>query len=88
MRCGLVHVERVPKHDCRDNHVKSHCTFLLRGVRSIIDPTLGMGEHGLGQCVPRLTLVETGLTVPAQLWIFQPIEHEQRTLDPPDFPKR
>lgn len=55
--------------------------LVLQG--SICDPALLMDEYGLGQRMPGLALVESGLTALAQLGAFQPIQREQGALDPP-----
>ena len=60
--------------------------LVLQGA--IGDPALLMDEHRLGQRMAGLTLVETGLAAPAQLRALQPVEGEQRALDPPDFGER
>ena len=78
--CRLVHVERVPEYDGSDDEVESHGVFLVRGIRSIIDAALRMGEYGTSERVTGCILVEAGLTFHAAVTVFDPVEHEQRPL--------
>ena len=86
--CGFVHVQGVPVRDRGDDQVQGHDAFLLSVVRPVSDAALGMGEHRARQCVACLALVETRLAFHAQLPIFDPVQHEQRSLDAPDFAER
>ena len=88
---GFVHVRGVPVHDRGDDKIQGHDALLLSVVPPITDAALGMGEHRARQCVACvacLALVETRLALHAQLQIFDPVQHEQRALDAPDFPER
>ena len=82
---GFVHVRGVPVHDRSDDQVQGHDALLLSVVRPISDAALGMGEHRARQCVACRALVETRLALHAQLRIFDPVQHEQRAPDAPDF---
>ena len=86
--CGFVHVQGVPVHDRGDDQVQGHDALLLSVVRPVSDAALGMGEHRARQCVACLALVQTRLALHAQLRIFDPVQHEQRALDAPDFAER
>ncbi len=47
-----------------------------------------MGEEGPSERVTGFTLVEAGLAFHAEVTVFDPVEHEQRSLDPADLAER
>jgi hypothetical protein len=57
--------------------------LVLQGA--IGDAALLVGEHGLGEDVAGLALVEPGVAAPAQLGALQPVEGEERALEPPEL---
>jgi hypothetical protein len=61
---------------------------LLRFRAAVGDAPLLEGANYLGEEVALFALVQPGLAAPAQLRAFQPIEHEQCALDPPQFLQR
>ena len=54
-------------------------------MASISDAALLEGADDLGKEVALFALVQPGVAAPAQLWAFQPIEHEQCARDPSQF---
>ena len=55
--------------------------------RSAIRPCLKV-QIDLRQGMALLALVQPGMAAPAELRAFQPVEHEQRALDAPQFLER
>ena len=84
----LLDVGRVPVDDGGDDEVQRHDAFLLGLVRPVVDAALGMREHGPGEGMSRLALVEPRLALHAELGAFHPVEHEQRAFDAPDLAER
>ncbi len=81
----FVHVDRVPERDGGDDEVERHGPFLLGGVGAIMNASLRVGKYGPGQRVSRFALVEACMAFHAQVGVFDPVEHEERALDPADF---
>ena len=52
-----------------------------------MDAALRMGEHGIGQGMAGLALVQSALTPSPERRVFQPIDHEQGPFDPANLAK-
>nr|BAM13942.1 hypothetical protein [Pseudomonas sp. K-62] len=83
-----LQVSGVPQDDGRDHQVEARGAVLLVLVGAIADLAEAMKEDGPGQAVARLPLVQLVPGRAAQLGVFDPVEHEQRTLHPPDLAQR
>src|SRR5205085_7688110 len=62
-------------------------TVLLRLDRTIAQPAEAVETDSAGEGVARFALVEFHGRLPPQSWQLEPVEHEQRALDPSDFAK-
>jgi len=87
MLSGGVHVDRVPIDDRCDDQVEAGCPILLRLVAAVDDPALAEGVDCLRQGMALFAVVETGMASPAQIRIFEPVQHEQGPLHLADFLK-
>ena len=85
---GAPEIHGVPKDDRRGDEIEPRGAVTLVFERAIDDPALFMEEHGLGERVARFTLVQAGMTSPAQFGALQPVEHKQCALEPTQFGKR
>ncbi len=77
---GVGHVGRVPPDDGRDHQVEAGNSILLRFMGTIGDAALPEGVERLGQLVPLLALVQTGLAALAKGWVLEPIDRVRSTL--------
>jgi hypothetical protein len=55
--------------------------------RTIAQPAEAVETDSAGEGVARFALVEFHGRLPPQSWQLEPVEHEQRALDPSDFAK-
>src|SRR5438874_13365234 len=62
-------------------------TVLLCLDRTIAQPAEAVETDSAGEGVARFALVEFHGRLPPQSWQLEPVEHEQRALDPSDFAK-
>ena len=84
----LVQITRVPEGDGRDEKVEAGSAVLLVLICAVADFAEPMNKDGARQAVARFTLVQLAARAAAQLWIFDPIEREQGTLQPAELAQR
>ena len=82
---GGVHVDRVPIDDRRDDQVEPGCPILLRLMAAVDDTALAKGVDRLCQGMTLFAVVKARMAPPAQIGIFEPVQHEQGALDLADF---
>ena len=75
-------VDRVPQHDSRRHQVEAAGPVALLLEAPIPDFPKAVEEHRPGQRVARLTFVQAGMHAAAQFNTLQPVQDEQRALDP------
>ncbi len=73
---------RVPQHDSRRHQVEAAGPVALLLEAPIPDFPKAVEEHRPGQRVARLTFVQAGMHAAAQFNTLQPVQDEQRALDP------
>ena len=81
-------VHRVPQHDGRCHQVQAAGTMALLFETAVADFTQAIEEHGAGQRVSSLALVETGVDPSTQFHALEPVKDEERALDATEFPQR
>ena len=81
-------VSRVPEHDGGDHQVEAAGTVALVLEAAVAQFTQPVEEHGAGQRILGLALVQTDLYPAAQLDVLQPVEREQSALDAAEFAQR
>nr|QIZ18812.1 hypothetical protein pRF108-2_97k_tetX_00062 [Escherichia coli] len=79
---GAFQVHRVPQHDSRRHQVEAAGPVALLLEAPIPDFPKAVEEHRPGQRVARLTFVQAGMHAAAQFNTLQPVQDEQRALDP------
>jgi hypothetical protein len=79
---GALQVHRVPQHDGGRHQVETAGPVALLLETPIPDFPKAVEEHRPGQGVACFTLVQTGMHAAAQFDALQPVEDEQRALDP------
>jgi len=82
-----VEIYGVPERDSGGDEGKPARTVLLRLDRTIAQPAEAVETDSAGEGVARFALVEFHGRLPPQSWQLEPVEHEQRALDPSDFAK-
>ena len=75
----------IPEDDGGDDQVETRGSVLLGLMAAVDDSPLPEGVDGLRKGMPLLALVEPGLAAAPERGIFQPIEHEERSLDLSDL---
>ena len=85
---GAFEIPCVPQDDRGDEKVEAGGAVLLVFVGAVADFAEPMNEDGAGQAVARLALVELAAGVAPQLRVFDPIEREQRALQPAQLAQR
>ena len=88
MRDGVGDIGGVPEHDRGDDEVETGGAKLLRLGAAVGDPALLEGADDLREGVTLLAFVKAGVAAPTQFRAFEPVEHEQRALDPPQLLQR
>ena len=83
---GAVEIDGVPMHDRRGDEAEAGRAEALVLEGPVADLTLAMEEDGAAQGIARLAFVQPGMTALAQGGIGEPLESEQRTLDPAERP--
>ena len=84
---GAVEIDGVPVHDrCGDQAEAGGAEGLVL-ERAVTDLALPMEEDGAAQGIARLALVQPGVAALAQGRIRQPLQGEQRALDPAERPQ-
>ena len=86
--CCPVEIDGVPQNDSGGHQIESAGSITLLLESAVADFAKPVEEHGPGQRVPRLTLVQPGMDSTTQLDILQPVQDKQRALDPPQFAQR
>lgn len=84
LRCP-VEINGVPQNDSGSYQIQTAGAIALLLETEVADFTQAVEEHGPGQRVSRLTLVQPGMDMATQLDILQPVQDKQRALDPPQF---
>lgn len=79
-------VGRVPQHDCARDEVERARAMALSLNSLVANPTCTMEEDRPLERVLRLALVQFADRAAAFLGLFNPVEHEQRALNPADLP--
>lgn len=79
---GALQVHRVPQHDGGSHQIEAAGPVALLLEAPIPDFAKAVEEHRPGQGVARLPLVQSCMHAAAQLNALQPVEDEQRALDP------
>ena len=82
---GLRDMGRVPKDDGGDDQIERGGATLLPSSSPIVNMALGVREDSAGEGVSCLAFAKPGLASLSEFGIFEPVEHEQRTLDSADF---
>ena len=82
---GDIHVDGVPIDDRGNDQIEARCAILLRLMASVDDAALAECVDRSRQGMALLAVVEAGMASPAQIGIFEPVQHEQRPLDLADF---
>ena len=85
-RHGALEVSRVPQDNGGDEQVETGRTVLLVFVGAIADFPEPMDEDCAGQTVARFAFVQLLAGFAAQFGFADPVEREQRALQPPQFP--
>lgn len=85
---GALQVHRVPQHDGCRHQVEAAGPVALLLEAPIPDFAEAVEEHRPGQGVTRLALVQPGMHAATQLDALQPVEDEQRALDPAQLAQR
>ena len=80
VRCPFQ-IDRVPQHDGRRHQIETAGPVALLLETAVADFAQAVEEHGTGQRVARLALVQPGMHAAAQLDALQPVQDEQRALD-------
>ena len=75
----------VPERDGGGDEREPTCTILLRLGGTIAKPAEAMEADGAGEGVARFALVELHGRLPPESGQLEPVEDEQRALDPTDF---
>ncbi len=76
-----LQIDRVPKHDRRGQQIEAAGAIALLLKAAIPNFSEPVKEHGPGERVPGLALVESGMDAAAKFDVFQPIQNEERALD-------
>lgn len=84
---GTFQVDRVPQHYCSSYQVEAAGSVALLLEAPIPNFTETVEEHRSGQGVARLAFVQPCMHATAQLDTLQPIQNEQRALDPAQLPQ-
>ena len=82
---GTAEIHGVPEADSSGDDREPTRTILLRFGCTIAQPTEAMKADSAGKGVARLALVELDGHLPTECRQLEPVEHEQRALDPTDF---
>ena len=82
---GAAEIDGVPENDGGDGEIEAGGAVALVFEGAVADFAEAMEEHGAREGVARLALVEAGVGPPAQGGVADPVEREQRALQPPDF---
>src|SRR4051812_8638974 len=85
---GAIEISRVPQDDRGDQEVQAGSAVLLVLVGAVADLAEAMKEDRPRQAVACFTFVEFLTGLAAQFGIFQPIEGEQRPLQPSQLAQR
>ena len=80
-------IDGVPQDDGGDNQVEAAGAMLLAFIAAVMDPAKAVEADGARQRVPGFALVQLGGGLPTERRVLEPVEDEQRPLDPTDFPK-
>ncbi len=78
---GPFQINRIPQNDGCRHQVKAAGPVALLLKAAVADFAQAVEEHGAGQRVARLTLVQSGMHAAAQFDALQPVQDEQRALD-------
>src|SRR5580658_8144095 len=84
---SALQVSRVPQNDCCDEQVEAGSAVLLVFVGAVADLAEPMDEDRTGQAVASFALVQLLAGFAAQLGFADPVEREQRALQPSQFPQ-
>src|SRR5215469_6566578 len=82
---GTPEIDRVPKDDGGGDDGKPARAILLRLDRAISQPAEAMKADGASEGIPGLAFVELRRRLPPECRQLEPVEYEQRALDPTDF---
>ena len=85
---GALEVSRVPQDDCGDEQVEAGGAVLLVLVGAVADFPEPMDEDRARQAVAGFALVQLLTGFAAQLGFADPVEREQRTLQPSQLAQR
>lgn len=85
---GIREIGRVPVNDGGNYQIETRCAELLRVLPSVGDATLPEGTDHLSQCVTLLAFVQARLAQLSEQRRFQPVQHEQRAFNAPQFLQR
>ena len=85
---GALEISRVPQDDCGDEQVEAGGAVLLVLVGAVADFAEPMDEDRPRQAVAGLALVEFLAGRAAQFGILDPVEREQRALQPSQLAQR
>ena len=85
---GEFEVARVPEDDGRDDEVETRGAIGLVLEGAVAQLAELAEEDGAGERVPGLALVQACLRAPAQVEVAQPVQHEDRALEPAHLAQR
>jgi len=85
---STAEIHGIPEGDGGSDDREPARTILLRSGCTIAQPTEAMKADSAGKSVARLALVELDGHLPAEHRELEPVEREQRSLDPTDFAQR
>ena len=85
---GPFQIDSVPQHDGGSHQVQAAGPVALLLETAVADFAQAVEEHGAGQRVARLALVQPGMHAAAQLDALQPVQDEQRALDASQLAQR
>ena len=81
---GTMQVDRVPMDDRGGDEAQAGRTKALVFKGAVANFALAMEEHRASERIAGFAFVEAGVTALAQIEIRQPLQGEQRSLDPPE----
>ena len=83
-----LQIDRVPEHDGRRHQIQAAGAVALVLEAPVAHLAQAIEEHGPGQGVSGLALVEPSLDAAAQFDVLQPVEGEQAAFNPPQLAQR
>ena len=82
---GAFQVYGVPKNDGGNDQIESAGAVALVLEAAVAQVALPIEEDGAGESVSGLAFVESDLHTPTKFRVFHPLQHEEGTLNAPDF---